>query len=132
MQSEIISIALEYSGANVDEVYVFFTADGSLYVDIFYRRGERIVSRDQLSDADVSVPRQRALIKYVMTQLHRLLDEAKRVNAPVPTQGRLYYTVRTSSLKSEFEYGPLSLTRNESEDDLIGRWVDEAQARLDR
>lgn len=130
VQSEIIAAALEYSGPNVEEVFVYLSTERLWHMDVFYRQGERIVSRVQLRDVEVSVGRQRSLMLYVRGQLERLVDAAHDAHQPAPTEARLIYNVQSGGLRSTFRYEPRDLADDESEHGLVDRWKESEQATL--
>lgn len=123
-QSEIIAAALEFSGDDVDDVYVLLATQTKLYAQVFYRANGAIVKKSQLPDVDVSSSRQIALMRYVVAQLRRLRDSALTADQPVPVEARLHYKNQTGSLHTEFSYESLELAADESEDDLVLRWME--------
>ncbi|MCS3781604.1 hypothetical protein [Tsukamurella ocularis] len=122
VQSEIISVALEYSGFDVDDVYVYLSTERLWHTDIFYRQDGKIVSRAELRGADTSVDRQRPLMKYVRSQLERLVAAATEFGQPAPTEVRLHFIVPNKRLESAFSYTPRELSDDESEHDLVDLW----------
>lgn len=82
------------------------------------------MKKSRLPGVDVSSSRQIALMRYVVAQLRRLRDAALAADQPVPIEARLHYKTQTGSLRAEFSCEPLKLAADETEDDLVLRWME--------
>ena len=132
VQSEIISVSLEYCGPSVSDIYVYAsTENGSMFFDPFFVVEGHVVSRGNLAGVDTSIPRQRALVKYGNAQLMRLWDAGVAAGRPVPSQLKLHYSVVKGSLDGEYEYGPqYSNSETLSVHDISSAWKAEIQRSL--
>jgi Fe-S cluster assembly scaffold protein SufB len=130
VSSEIISAAVEYSGEQgIDLIYVYLSTEDLLFADVFYRQHGKIVDTAKLQGVDTSGERQRALMTFVVSQLRSLVDVARDMNMPIPSEMRFRYDVASGGLNSDLRYGDLGLGADESESDLVERWMDSERER---
>ncbi|GAA1011942.1 hypothetical protein GCM10009551_097380 [Nocardiopsis tropica] len=121
--SEIVSAAVDYAGSGVEDVFVYLSTEDMLFGDVFFRQHGEVVDTVGIQGVDTSGERQRALMSYIVAQLRLLVKAARDNDQPVPSEMRLRYDVRDDHLTSELRYGSLGLRSNESESDLVARWM---------
>lgn len=133
VQSELISVSLEYSGDVASDIYAYCSTEGGvLQFDPFFVVDGVVTRRHKLPGVDTSIPRQRALVEFGNNELARLREAAKRFNRPLPTQMKLHYSSASRSLDAEYEYEPqYSNHPTLTTDELIEQWEAEVQHALD-
>ena len=132
-QSEMIAVCVEYADGAASDIVVYASVeDRTLFFDPFFVVRGKVVTRGELPEADTSIPRQRAMVKYGNEQLRRLYDAGEDSGFAVPTQLKLRYSVQSGSLDAEFEYEP-QYSHDESLDSsvLSSSWQSEVQTLLD-
>ncbi|MDQ0648623.1 hypothetical protein QFZ53_002819 [Microbacterium natoriense] len=132
VQSEMISVALEYVNGNASDIYIYCATEGGVFqFDPFFVVDGKVVERHKVPGVDASVPRQRSLIRFGTDQLLRLAASAKEHSRPLPTQIKIHYLVNGGAVDSSFEYVP-QYTNSESltAADMVERWQADVAAEL--
>lgn len=113
LQADMVSICLEYVDSRVEKMYIYGSfEEGVVSSDFFYNINERILERHKLNDAlgniekkyDVSVERQKGVIKILNTDIKDMLKLCKEYQREMPTEIKLVYDVSKNSLKAEYKY----------------------------
>lgn len=132
-QSEMIAVCVEYADGAASDIVVYASVeDRTLFFDPFFVVRGKVVTRGELPEADTSIPRQRAMVKYGNEQLRRLYDAGEDSGFAIPTQLKLRYSVQSGSLDAEFEYEPQYSHDDSLDSSVLSRaWQSEVQTLLD-
>lgn len=111
VQSELISVSLEYAGGSASEIFVYASMEnGTIFFDPFFDPffvvNGAVVTRGSVPGADTSIQRQKALVNYGTAQLQRLFDCYTERGLVSPTQLKLHYAVEQGALDSDLAYTP--------------------------
>ena len=137
IQSDMISLSLEYLENKEETVYIYVVLeDGLVSFDVFYKIGGFISEKsdvneylsEKINDSDDI---QFSLLEYgieVAQKIEVLFEENSK---EVPTEIRLVYDVKNNSLKSNYIYDAL-YEKNEdlSVSDVFEAWIQEEKSKL--
>ncbi|HLR36239.1 MAG TPA: hypothetical protein VK071_13045 [Tissierellales bacterium] len=86
IQTDMISISLEYVDEKAEQVYIYCSYEpGMYYFDVFYKINGEIVQRHELNKVtsnytyDVSIDRQRSLMKIGVNNLKKYIKNVKNL-----------------------------------------------------
>lgn len=108
--SKWISLGVEYAkGApDIRAVFVYASAEGgSYFANVYFDQGGKIVFPGDLSDANVSVERQRQVQRILRDDLFAAEDEFRDAGIPAPTEYRVYYEPGTGKLDTSLSREPI-------------------------
>ena len=137
IQSDMISLSLEYVENKAEIVYIYVVLeDGLVSFDVFYKIGGFISEKsdvneylsEKINDSDDI---QFSLLEYgieVAQKIEVLFEENSK---EVPTEIRLVYDVKNNSLKSNYRYDAM-YEKNEdlSVSDVFEAWIQEEKSKL--
>ena len=137
IQTDMISISLEYVDEKAEQVYIYCSYEpGMYYFDVFYKINGEIVQRHELNKVtsnytyDVSIDRQRSLMKIGVNNLKKIHKKCKEFNKEMPTEIKLIYDVKTNKLSGSYSY---ELKYSNDEDilpsDIFEGWYEEEKNR---
>ncbi len=137
IQTDMISISLEYVDEKAEQVYIYCSYEPAMYYfDVFYKINGEIVQRHELNKVtsnytyDVSIDRQRSLMKIGVKNLKRVHEKCKEFNKEMPTEIKLIYDVKTNKLSGSYSY---ELKYSNDEDilpsDIFEGWYEEEKNR---
>ncbi|MCA0172898.1 DUF600 domain-containing protein [Bacillus sp. RAR_GA_16] len=138
IQSDMVSICLEYVENKVEEVFIYCSYEPTIYVfDVFYKIKGKIVHKHQLNKVksdvnyelyDVSRERQKSLLKRGNKDLKQIHQVCVKFNQAMPTEMKLHYRVRQNRLRAQYNYE--LIYSNEKEllpDDVFIAWFKEVK-----
>ena len=137
IQSDMISLSLEYVENKAETVYIYVVLeDGLVSFDVFYKIGGFISEKsdvneylsEKINDSDDI---QFSLLEYgieVAQKIEVLFEENSK---EVPTEIRLVFDVKNNSLKSNYIYDAM-YEKNEdlSVSDVFEAWIQEEKSKL--
>ena len=137
IQSDMISLSLEYVENKAEIVYIFVVLeDGLVSFDFFYKIGGFISEKsdvneylsEKINDSDDI---QFSLLEYGIEDAEKIEVLFKKNSKEVPTEIRLVYDVKNNSLKSNYRYDAM-YEKNEdlSISDVFEAWIQEEKSKL--
>lgn len=137
IQSDMISLSLEYVENKADIVYIYVVLeDGLVSFDVFYKIGGFISEKsdvneylsEKINDSDDI---QFSLLEYGIEDAEKIEVLFKENSKEVPTEIRLVYDVKNNSLKSNYIYDAM-YEKNEdlSVSDVFEAWIQEEKSKL--
>ncbi|QIQ22193.1 DUF600 domain-containing protein [Zophobihabitans entericus] len=133
LQSDMVSLSLEYVNKQADTVYIYCAFENNmLSFDVFYELQDGVFRKHKLNDSNngfsynVSIDRQRALIKYGIEDLKSILELCKKHNKEIPTAMKMVYNVQTSVFGAQYYYDlQYSNKDNLTSGDIFNQWFGE-------
>lgn len=133
LQSDIISVCMEYVEDRADKVYVYGSfSEDEVSSNFFYKINNQYVERHKLNDVleggdaryNVSTKRQAVVTEVVEDDMDQMQSLCKRHDQPMPTEMRLIYDVENDDLKADYTY-----TQDEDKlaEDVANEWFEEIQ-----
>ena len=105
IQSDLVSLGLEYSNSQIDEIYLYgYIEEGSYFFNLFFKKNGEIIKLNQINDLE---------------KIEILFENNKK---EVPTEIKIIYNKSSNSLKSKYSYSPISDDTSELE--LFNNWYD--------
>ena len=137
IQSDMISLSLEYVENKAEIVYIYVVLeDGLVSFDVFYKIGGFISEKsdvneylsEKINDSD---DLQFSLLEYGIEDAEKIEVLFKENSKEVPTEIRLVYDVKNNSLKSNYIYDAM-YEKNEdlSVSDVFEAWIQEEKSKL--
>ena len=137
IQSDMISLSLEYVENKAEIVYIYVVLeDGLVSFDVFYKIGGFISEKsdvneylsEKINDSDDI---QFSLLEYGIEDAEKIEVLFKENSKEVPTEIRLVYDVKNNSLKSNYIYDAM-YEKNEdlSVSDVFEAWIKEEKSKL--
>ena len=137
IQSDMISLSLEYIENKAETVYIYVVLeDGLVSFDVFYKIGGFISEKsdvneylsEKINDSDDI---QFSLLEYGIEDAEKIEVLFKENSKEVPTEIRLVYDVKNNSLKSNYRYDAM-YEKNEdlSVSDVFETWIQEEKSKL--
>ena len=137
IQSDMISLSLEYVENKEETVYIYVVLeDGLVSFDVFYKIGGFISEKsdvneylsEKINDSDDI---QFSLLEYGIEDAEKIEVLFKENSKEVPTEIRLVYDVKNNSLKSNYRYDAM-YEKNEdlSISDVFEAWIQEEKSKL--
>ena len=130
IQSDLVSLVLEYSNSQIDEIYLYgYMGEGSYFFNLFCKKNEEIIRLNQINDflsenekIDDSCDRQIKLLELGIDNLEKIEILFENNKKEVPTEIKIIYNKSSNSLKSKYSYSPISDDTSELE--LFNNWYD--------
>ena len=137
IQSDMISLSLEYVENKAEIVYIYVVLeDGLVSFDVFYKIGGFISEKsdvneylsEKINDSDNI---QFSLLEYGIEDAEKIEVLFKENSKELPTEIRLVYDVKNNSLKSNYIYDAM-YEKNEdlSVSDVFEAWIQEEKSKL--
>lgn len=137
IQSDMISLSLEYVENKAEIVYIYVVLeDGLVSFDVFYKIGGFISEKsdvneylsEKINDSDDI---QFSLLEYGIEDAEKIEVLFKENSKEVPTEIRLVYDVKNNSLKSNYIYDAMyEKNENLSVSDVFEAWIQEEKSKL--
>ena len=130
IQSDLVSLVLEYSNSQIDEIYLYgYMGEGSYFFNLFFKKNEEIIRLNQINDflseneiIDDSRDRQIQLLELGIDNLEKIEILFENNKKEVPTEIKIIYNKSSNSIKSKYSYSPISDDTSELE--LFNNWYD--------
>ena len=130
IQSNLVSLGLEYSNSQIDEIYLYgYMEEGIYFFNLFFKKNGEIIRLNQINDflsenekIDDSRDRQIQLLELGIDDLEKIEILFENNKKEVPTEIKIIYNKSSNSLKSKYSYSPISDDTSELE--LFNNWYD--------
>jgi hypothetical protein len=130
LQADMVAICLEYCDKKADKVFIYGSDEANVIsAGYFYCIGNRILSRDKLTDAkngylyDTSVDRQIQVLKILVEDIKSIETLCKEYKREMPAEMKLIYDVNKNSLSANYKYGYIySNDPEKTADDVEMEW----------
>lgn len=139
LQSDMVSIALEYIEKKADKIYIYASMeDGIISGDAFFEINGALYEKHKVNDSsssasfDISGNRQKMLMKIIIEDLEKIESLCKQYNQDVPTQYKMIYYVETGKFDSQISYDNFfSHTEDKTSSDIFDEWFDEVKKEVE-
>ena len=130
IQSDLVSLVLEYSNSQIDEIYLYgYMEEGIYFFNLFFKKNGEIIRLNQINDflsenekIDDSRDRQIQLLELGIDDLEKIEILFENNKKEVPTEIKIIYNKSSNSIKSKYSYSPISDDTSELE--LFNNWYD--------
>lgn len=138
LQSDMVSICLEYCENCADMIYIYASCEeGVMSTNVFYRINGMCLHKHKLNDAPgehpvytTSADNQRTVSRIMMDDLQKIRELCDEEGKPLPAEMRLYYDVKKNSLDARYKYDPVwSNDPDKSWNDVFLEWFEEESGR---
>ena len=137
LQADMVSICLNNVKKRAEKIYIYCSYEnGVISSSYFYNINGNIVERHKLNEAikigeeryDVSVDRQKDVIKIINSDIEELLKICKEYGRPMPTEMKIVYDVKNNSHKAEYKYELVySNDAVKTASDIAAEWFEEVK-----
>jgi len=112
LQSDMVSICLEYVDNKADGIYIYCSCEeNALYFNYFYNVNGITVHKHKLNDVasgyDTSIDVQRQVMKIGKDDLMAIYMLFKEAGREMPTEMKLVYDVKDNKLQADYNYEPV-------------------------
>lgn len=111
IQSNMISLCLEYVEGKVDEIFIYCIADNFYEFNVFFKVGDKYFKKHEINKVlpqekqiDLSSEVQRALLKYGIEDIKSIAVLCQEYGREMPSEMKLIYNVRDNSLDANYSY----------------------------
>jgi hypothetical protein len=103
LQSDIISICLEYVCDKADTIYIYCSfKNNAITSNYFFFINNMLVKKNKVPNA--SMEQQRVVIKTINKDIEEINELCIKYNKPMPTEIKIIYDVARNSMKAEYKY----------------------------
>ena len=135
IQSDMVSICLEYVENKADEIYIYTSFESNVATsNYFYNIGGNILKKHNLNNAnngfnyDVSLERQRDCLQILIDDIKQLVEVCKKYGRPMPTEIKMVYDVKTKQFNADYKYNLVhSNHKTKTADDIVNDWYYEVK-----
>ncbi|MED4454355.1 immunity protein YezG family protein [Metabacillus fastidiosus] len=135
LQSDMISISMEYVEDRADKVYVYASREeGIISSRFFYCINNKYVECHKVNDAledgderyDVSPKRMLMVLRIICEDIEKIEELCKEYERDMPTEMKLIYDNKSGRFKAEYKYD-LVYTHDEikTADHIADEWFEE-------
>ncbi|MED4461275.1 immunity protein YezG family protein [Metabacillus fastidiosus] len=135
LQSDMISICMEYVEDRADKVYVYASREeGIISSRFFYCINNKYVECHKVNDAledgderyDVSPKRMLMVLRIICEDIEKIEELCKEYERDMPTEMKLIYDNKSGRFKAEYKYD-LVYTHDEikTADHIADEWFEE-------
>jgi hypothetical protein len=115
LQTDMVSICLEYVDNKADDVYIYCSYEPEMYeFNVFYKIKGKLIQKHQLNEVeenqndkhvyDISDERQDALLDIGLKDLQEIHKKCIEYNKAMPTEMKLHYSVHDNKLRGKYRY----------------------------
>lgn len=137
LQSDMISICMEYVEDRADKVYVYASREeGVISGSFFYYINNKYVECHKVNDAledgderyDVSPKRMLMVLRIICEDIEKIEELCKEYERDMPTEMKLIYDTKSGRFKAEYKYD-LVYTHDEikTADHIADEWFEEVK-----
>ncbi|PTY79252.1 DUF600 domain-containing protein [Heyndrickxia sporothermodurans] len=138
LQSDMISICLEYVENKADKVYVYGSSEeGIISANFFYLINNMYVEPHKLNEAitnetegyDVSPKRQSMVLRIICEDIQKIKLLCQEYKRDMPTEMKLIYDVNSGKFSAEYKYD-LVYTNDDikTADHIADEWFEEIKS----
>lgn len=111
LQTDMISICLEYVEDRAEKIYIYCSYENNMISgDFFYKINGKVVHNNKLNDAiadrekpyDVSIDRQKEVIDIIIEDIISLKKLCQEYQRDMPTQIKLIYDVSENKVQADY------------------------------
>lgn len=134
IQTDMISICLEYVESRAEKIYIYCSCEGDVISgNFFYMINKKVVQKNRLNDAlisgqkeyDVSIKRQSGVLDIIFDDIKALMKLCQDYGKDMPTQIKLIYDVSENKMHAEYEYDEVySNDPNKTAYDVLEEWYE--------
>lgn len=136
MQTDMVAVCMEYVNDRADDIYIYCSYEPEMYAfDVFFRINGKTVRKNKLNDAvsneqfDVSLDRQRALLRIGNENLKQIHAKCKEFGRDMPTEIKLHYDVKKNKLEGSYNYELVYSNNKELlPDHIFDAWFNEVKS----
>lgn len=135
LQSDMISICMEYVEDRADKVYVYASCEeGMTSSSFFYLIKDKYVEAHKLNDAledgderyDVSIERGFMVLDIINDNIWKIEELCEKYERDIPTELKLIYDVKTGRFQAEYKYDLVHTNDDiKTADDFADEWFEE-------
>ena len=134
LQSDMVSICLEYVENYADMIYIYGSCEPNvLTADVFFKINGACMRKHQLNDAPGNHPEytttpenQKTVLEVLMGDLKGIQQVCEMYQKPMPTEMKLFYNVQTGAFDAEYKYEPVySNDYEKTSSDIVDEWFAE-------
>lgn len=126
IQSEIISLCMDYVDKNADIIYAYCAIEERMQsFNACFRCGNEL---KRVEDFDKSRPEKMKFLRDGSSRLFDIREVCANYNLPVPTQIKMIYDVNTGKFKADYKYE--KVCTDISADEVYDEWVEELKNQL--
>ncbi|MNI56847.1 hypothetical protein D3C73_1118740 [compost metagenome] len=130
LQSDIVSICLEYVDKRADVIYICCYHElGEYGMDVFYKINDVFVEKHKVneiySEIDVSEERQYAVLRIGNEDLLKIINLFEKYNREMPTEMKLTYDVIKNKLEATYSYDLKFTNLSKSASEVFDEWFEE-------
>ena len=131
-QIGMVSVALEYGGDAVSDVFVLFMIlDGMRHGDVFFVKDGKTYHRHELPGVDTSIDRQQMLLGVITDEAQRIVVAGREYDRKVPVVGYLHYHVG-GSVDARYSYEDIPADKDPQWNEKLDAWMQSVQEDLDK
>ena len=131
-QMGMVSVALEYGGDAVSDVFVqFMILDGMRHGDVFFVKDGKTYHRHELPGVDPSIDRQQILQKVITDEAQRIVVAGREYGRTVPVEGYLHYRVG-GSVDARYSYEDIPADKDPQWSEKLEAWMQLVQQDFDK
>ncbi|QIQ21444.1 DUF600 domain-containing protein [Zophobihabitans entericus] len=136
LQSDMVSIGLEYVNNKADYIYIYCACENKMLTfDLFYKINGKFLHKHKVNDAgngfeyNVSMERMRQVLHIGTDDLEKIYALCKNDNREMPTEIKIIYNVQTNSFEAQYSYDlQYSNKDNLTSDDIFEQWFNEVSS----
>jgi len=130
LQSDIVSICLEYVDKRADVIYICCYHElGEYGMDVFYKINDVFVEKHKVneiySELDVSEERQYAVLRIGNEDLLKIINLFQKYNREMPTEMKLTYDMIKNKLEATYSYDLKFTNLSKSASEVFDEWFEE-------
>lgn len=124
LQSEFISLALEVTSTQIDELYMYISIErSSQMVNAFARVNSEIKTLNELTSNRSLIVE---FLKMATGDVEKIKQLCFEYQQPVPTEMKLSYSVESGRYHAEYQYEPVSTVETGvTSGEKFLQWLDE-------
>ena len=132
LQTDMISICLEYVEDRAEKIYIYCSYENNMISgDFFYKINGKVVHNNKLNDAiadrekpyDVSIDRQKEVIDIIIEDIISLKKLCQEYQRDMPTQIKLIYDVSENKVQADYSYDIIfSNDKKKTSYDVLEEW----------
>ena len=135
LQTDMVSICLEYIENKAENIYIYGSYEpNAYYFNVFFRIEGKYVLKHQVNDNfstpiyNTATDRQIGVQRIGINDLEEIHKKCEEFNREMPTEIKLYYNVKSNSLKGQYKYDLVYSNDNELlPSDIFESWFEEVK-----
>lgn len=109
LQTDMLSICMEYAHDKVDNIYVYCSAEDNMFTaGFFYRINGKLLKRHEINkenpECDVSVGIQKQVMQILIDDLKEIQKRCIEFDMAMPTEMKIVYDANANKLDANYSY----------------------------